>query len=56
MNTSLAAISTAICAALVTTVPSCRVMEVKRPPGPGVMAVTWTLSGNGWVTTTLDSV
>lgn len=53
MNTSLAAIRVAICAGSVITRPSCRVIEVRLPPGPGVMALTWTLGGNGWVTTTL---
>ncbi|MNO96424.1 hypothetical protein D3C76_880950 [compost metagenome] len=51
-----AAISAAISVELVTTLPSCRVIEVKRPPAAGVIAVTCTLSGSGWVITTFDRV
>ncbi|MNP05739.1 hypothetical protein D3C76_976970 [compost metagenome] len=56
MNTSSAAISRLISAGLVTTCPSARVMDVSTPPAPGVIAVTWILPGNGWVTTTLVRV
>jgi hypothetical protein len=45
-----------ISAGLVSTVPSCRVIEVRVPPAPGVMELTWTWSGTVWVTVTLVRV
>ncbi|MNP32167.1 hypothetical protein D3C76_1253330 [compost metagenome] len=56
MYTASDAISVAMAVGSVTTVPSCRVIDVRRPPAPGVMAVTWMLSGSGWVTMTWFSV
>ncbi|MNP30109.1 hypothetical protein D3C76_1231680 [compost metagenome] len=46
----------AMAAGSVSTVPSCRVTEVRVPPGPGVMALTCTWSGTVWVTVTLFRV
>ncbi|MNI55429.1 hypothetical protein D3C81_1084720 [compost metagenome] len=43
-------------AGLVSTVPSCKVIDVRVPPGPGVMALTCTWSGTVWVMVTLLSV